>query len=131
MGGYWNGERYVTSREVEGRGDPLSRNRAARKGLARDLVKFGRGERGFAEAAGAEDGTPAGAARQFVQMVQAGADPQAISARLAEDREVFEVDERAEPGINAELVGSLADEADDHLSEIRQDREAGEVQEAF
>src|SRR5829696_805024 len=133
MGGYWDpaAGRYVTATEVEGLGDPFTRNRAARKALAYDLVKFGEGERGFAEAAGTEVGMPRGAARQFVEMVQAGAYPQALSARLADDRVALGVDPAHEPGINADLVGQLAEEADENLSEIWQNREAGEIQEAF
>jgi len=133
MGGYWDpaAGRYVTATEVEGLGDPFTRNRAARKALAYDLVKFGEGEHGFAEAAGTEVGMPRGAARQFVEMVQAGAYLQALSARLADDRVALGVDPAHEPGINADLVGQLAEEADENLSEIWQNREAGEIQEAF
>ena len=93
-GGYWNAAegRYVTANEAEGRRRPFDRNREGRVAVAKDLVRFGQPEEGFANAGGEQDLLKA-AARQMVEMTRAGADPAAISARLAEDRAAYGVNE--------------------------------------
>jgi hypothetical protein len=132
MPGYYDSRqgRYITGTEAEGRQRPFDRGRKDRMAVAKELVGFSRGQPGFADQADERRPTR-GAARQYASMVEAGAAPEALSARLAEDRQLYGIDDRDEPSANTELMSGLAEEADQHVADVRSERAAGEIQDQF